>query len=293
VLEPGDLLAEAPESPESPAPGELEFQAAPDTLEFQSAPETLEFQAAPEFLDAEAPAAALPEPLDLEELDLESLRNLPAPAAPELDAEPPAQTAPDASELLTVPEFLLSDTLPEAVPAPPSGPDLEVFDALDAAEFHFADEPADEHATDLPDLGPAADEAAPAALPPAPSGLLGSDDPFDWSDESDSLVGLALGEREPFPTPAFEFQPAAEATTVADLPEPAPEARDSGTEAELPPLPGPANGLDLAAALIADPVAMDRLAEALVARLGDKALREIAWEIMPELAERLRRKEEP
>ena len=38
---------------------------------------------------------------------------------------------------------------------------------------------------------------------------------------------------------------------------------------------------------------MDRLAEALVARLGDKALREIAWEIMPELAERLRRKEEP
>ena len=38
---------------------------------------------------------------------------------------------------------------------------------------------------------------------------------------------------------------------------------------------------------------MDRLAKAVVARLGDQALREIAWEIMPELAERLRRKDAP
>ncbi len=34
---------------------------------------------------------------------------------------------------------------------------------------------------------------------------------------------------------------------------------------------------------------MDALAKAVVARLGDQALREIAWEVMPELAERLPR----
>jgi hypothetical protein len=34
---------------------------------------------------------------------------------------------------------------------------------------------------------------------------------------------------------------------------------------------------------------MDRLAKALVSRLGDQVLREIAWEVMPELADRIRR----
>ena len=47
------------------------------------------------------------------------------------------------------------------------------------------------------------------------------------------------------------------------------------------------------AALLEDPALMDRLARAVVARLGDQALREIAWEIMPDLAERLRRKDAP
>jgi len=44
---------------------------------------------------------------------------------------------------------------------------------------------------------------------------------------------------------------------------------------------------------LADPAAMDRLVQALVARMGDQVLREIAWEIMPDLAERLRLKERP
>ncbi len=41
--------------------------------------------------------------------------------------------------------------------------------------------------------------------------------------------------------------------------------------------------------LMSDPVLMDALAKAVVARLGDQALREIAWELMPELAEKLPR----
>ena len=40
-------------------------------------------------------------------------------------------------------------------------------------------------------------------------------------------------------------------------------------------------------ALLADPALMDALAKAVVARLGDEVLRELAWEIMPELAGRL------
>ena len=41
--------------------------------------------------------------------------------------------------------------------------------------------------------------------------------------------------------------------------------------------------------LMSDPALMDALAKAVVARLGDQALREIAWELMPELAEKLPR----
>ncbi len=42
-------------------------------------------------------------------------------------------------------------------------------------------------------------------------------------------------------------------------------------------------------ALLADPVLVDVLVKALVARLGDQVLREIAWEVMPDLAGRLQR----
>jgi hypothetical protein len=40
-------------------------------------------------------------------------------------------------------------------------------------------------------------------------------------------------------------------------------------------------------AILADPVLVDALIKAVVARMGDQVLREIAWEVMPELAGRL------
>jgi len=46
---------------------------------------------------------------------------------------------------------------------------------------------------------------------------------------------------------------------------------------------------DLAATLLADAAFMDALAKAVAARLSDQALREVAWEVMPEIAERLNR----
>jgi len=51
----------------------------------------------------------------------------------------------------------------------------------------------------------------------------------------------------------------------------------------------PLGSRELLDAVMADPVLMDALAKAVVARLGDQVLREIAWEVMPELADRLPR----
>ncbi|MBP1771159.1 MAG: response regulator [Holophagaceae bacterium] len=45
----------------------------------------------------------------------------------------------------------------------------------------------------------------------------------------------------------------------------------------------------MAQALLADPAMMDALVKAVVARMGDQVLREIAWEVMPDLAGRLQR----
>lgn len=42
----------------------------------------------------------------------------------------------------------------------------------------------------------------------------------------------------------------------------------------------------LAAAILADPDLLNALAKAVAAHLSENALREVAWEIMPEIAER-------
>jgi hypothetical protein len=74
---------------------------------------------------------------------------------------------------------------------------------------------------------------------------------------------------------------------------PSPEA--AALPAPPPVLPAPAPRLgdgpeaQLVKAVLADPVLMDALARAVVAQLGDQALREIAWEVIPELAEKLHR----
>ena len=57
--------------------------------------------------------------------------------------------------------------------------------------------------------------------------------------------------------------------------------------AALPPQTGTSK--ELLDAMMADPAMMDALAKAVVARLGDQVLREIAWEVIPEMAERLPR----
>jgi CheY-like chemotaxis protein len=217
------------------------------------------------------------EPLVLEELDLDELRHLDsaAPASPDTGAAVLGAAPADQPEPFTLPEFLLSDTLPEL---PGAGHDRVTAEAL-------------------PDLGSDLDRPLAVAAPAA------AVEAIDWTDESDSLVGL-----EPPPsaaalaaTPRAAFP---DSLTFADLlddrPAPAPQAPTpaqvlASTPALAPapaPVPAEAAG-DPLAALLSNPVLLDRLAKAVVARLGDQVLREIAWEVMPELAERVRRQEAP
>jgi hypothetical protein len=82
-----------------------------------------------------------------------------------------------------------------------------------------------------------------------------------------------------------------------DIPTPAPQAAASSAlpaaTGQAPAAPGQALSSEqaraLVQALVADPVLVDLLVKAVVARMGDQVLREIAWEVMPDLAGRLQR----
>jgi CheY-like chemotaxis protein len=195
----------------------------------------------------------------------------------------PEDGAPGEEEALAVAE-------PEEAPVPvvleeaPSALDLdEAPSALDLEEAPIAvvlDEPT---VSDELDGLPGADEVLESAgretIPP-------------WA----STVGLL--------PPAEESLPAAEALPEPPVDIPELDAHIFEPEAlALEPLPieapyvsatastGPstAPGSDPLAALLEDPALLDRLAEAVVARLGDRILREVAWEVMPEVADRLGR----
>jgi hypothetical protein len=192
-------------------------------------PEDL-LQEEPEEAPKEA-AAPLPEPepLDLEGLDLEGLQNLafPAGASPAPEAEPaPAAAAPEEGDRFTIPEFLMSDTL---------------------AELPLESRPA--FADQLPDLGPALDRPIGAEPAPAqaPGSLLELGEPIDWSDDSDALVGIALGGPEPPALPPEPPKAAAPAevqpefitlSDILDPPAPTPAAVMAPTPVVvMPPIP--------------------------------------------------------
>jgi hypothetical protein len=83
------------------------------------------------------------------------------------------------------------------------------------------------------------------------------------------------------------------AASVEDLP--APPAAGGQTAAATGQVPLSTEAVPseqtraLLQALQSDPAAMDALVKAVVARMGDQVLREIAWEVMPDLAGRLQR----
>ncbi len=302
-----------------------------------------------------SPFAEIPpeESLDLEELDLDSLKGLTiAPKAAAVEAEPalpePVQMLPEAPEFEpsafeSVPPVELAQEL-ESAPIPP----VEAFPE-EMASIPTQVLPDESGSQELPDLGP---ESEPTFDPEALAGLDSlSDEAFEprptrelvaptpepdpdflsglgeatitpgvavvgWSDESEKMLGyltpsqpltanpvlgsdddeeeLDLGEPDSLQVPPLAMgfplaEPLAEPWATGDLPvvpEPEPVVMAAPIAA---PVAAPSSTDDLLRAITSDPVLMDHLAKALVAKLSDQVLREIAWDVMPEMAERLNR----
>jgi len=243
----------------------------------------------------EEPIPALTEPpppvpvlqdvhLDLEELDLESLQELAGETLSEtgpasgLGPESPDAFEPD--EVLTMEE----DTILT----------LSGLEELETSPADFID------TSYSPDLEPGAAEPddSLAHLPEAAT-LLG----IGEMDEVAELAANAFVDEVPEPAPVIQelsqelapvapepvFDLAVEELAIASAAGgqvPAVPGQDPAVAAE----PSPATTEQARAvvqAMLADPVLVDALVKAVVARMGDQVLREIAWEVMPDLAGRL------
>lgn len=225
----------------------------------------------PEEALAAAPVEAPEVNLELEELDLDILHDLGA------EAEAPVAAV---------------DVPPAPVSAPLDGPEADDFadqlvtlsglEELESLQSDF----------DFPSPSP-----APAAAP----------EDFGHLEDAATVLGIgAAAEAAAFMSePEFDAPPApvpmpAPQAVVPVVPEgpPAgsqPAASGQGTDLAGQ-APEPAGGAPagdparaVVQALLADPVLVDALVKAVVARMGDQVLREIAWEVMPDLAGRLQR----
>ncbi len=274
-----------------------------------------------EDLWPEDPVPAIPVPalstptlpdvqLELEELDLDSLQDLAI--KPSGEAEPSSGPLPEPVSvpepeqvLLAADEHLLNlsgleelETVPTdfidasltPIPEPAAEPDdslthlpaaatlLELGGAAGVAELV-----AHAFAHEAPEAPPLAPEPISYPEPEVHEPMPVAPEPISYPEpEVHELAPVAL---EPVAHPEI-----AEAATVSAVDGQAPAA--PGHDTLVPTKPTPVTSeqaLAVVQALLADPVLVDVLAKALVARLGDQVLREIAWEVMPDLAGRLQR----
>ena len=242
--------------------------------------------------------------LPAEDLDaVPTLDRLPAGEAPaEVDLPDlgvPAEELVDITTLEQLPE------IGDLVPAEEAeSPEISLAELLEEPAEAMAFTPP------LPPLGESLDwsDESESLLPlveaPAPSLQA---EPMSLPMEESASAPTPLAE---IPEPSVPFEPESFAVTPAMVPEapfvpvPAEETTEAivasaALETAEAPVEVPAPHLGAAApaggsrealeALMADPALMDALAKAVVARLGEQALREIAWEVMPELAERFPR----
>jgi CheY-like chemotaxis protein len=236
----------------------------------------------------------------------------------DVPAFPPEEAAPAEPEaesdlLILGPEDLLHEEEPEPTPAVvPAIPahdapthDL-VLEELDMDHLHalpHAEEPAAAMEGAAPDdlgLGELGELPEPApALPPIHSVDLSLVDPAQHMEAPAEPMHEVLPEpvHEPTPKPIAEVVPMAAAAialpAMLAAPEPAPAPPPPAPAPVLPvALPAasgaPADADALVRAIASDPALMDALVKALVAHAGDKVLREVAWELMPELASKLK-----
>ena len=237
---------------------------------------------APAIPEAAPSTSALPDVhLELEELDLDSLQDLadePLPMAEPgaaIQAEPAfvdeaAAVLLDEDQLVTMSGLEELDTLPTEFLIPPPAPEQVPEPETESEDFL-------------------------AHLPLAAS-LIGGADLV--AAEGLTSHDLIPGVHEPAAAHAFALVAQEPASATAHEPFPAPEAEApvamAAAGGQIPAVPGQAipaseQAQALLQALLADPVLVDALVKAVVARMGDQVLREIAWEVMPDLAGRLQR----
>lgn len=262
-----------------PAPAALEDDLLVLTAEDVWPEEATEVAAVPEEAQVPGlpPVATAEVHLELEELDLEGLQDLApqapaaAPAAiPALDLLPPVP-------LDVPPAYTLTHELP---PLPPPAAEALAEESLSFSGLESLDELGG--ALELPPLPepPAAAEGhpvLPAALPAAFA------EPLEAAHAAPPpVIAPAISIPEPIVPAPVPAEPISMAALAAAIP---------AVLGQPPAAPGQAVELDPSQiqALLADPRLMDALVKAVVARMGDQVVREIAWEIMPELAGKLQK----
>ena len=225
--------------------------------------------------ERETPVGEIPldeVPLELEELDLEGLRTLATPPEPPVEPVPLPEPVPEPEPELIAAE--LPDLGPEAPPPAPL-PETPATSNLPVPEGSMTEDLLSLEDWAAPPPPTAFPVAEPVVFAPAPPAL--PDEPEDESEE----VDLILDGEEP-PAPLLPEVPA--------LPPPAsPIEAAVPAPPALPLAPESPAAADLVRAIAQDPALVDALAREVVRHLGDKVLREIAWDLMPDLADRLRR----
>ena len=307
-----DNLRDLVVPPEEPFVPTLAPVAVPPALPDPSEPTPQEGSWPAETLDAVATLDRLPAPVIIEEPVPFSALQFAEVDLPDLGAS--FEEVMDISSLDNLPEIeevvtaeqgniplasLLEEPLEEVSFTPPLPPLEESLDWSDDSESMLA-------AVEAPAF---AEVSAPMETVEAPAPVEALSLPDDELD----LLDVSVPELPPEPNTLLleleESLPLLEEQTTAEIPEvlppPVPESTEAIVEsallesaaapvvgAEVAPTPAPVLSLgsrELLDLMMSDPVLMDALARAVVARLGDQVLREIAWEVIPELAERLPR----
>lgn len=276
-----DLLVLTPEDfwPAESAP-EISMESMPEPpMPFAEAAVAALMEGTPHPAPAPEHVPDLDAALDLEELDLEALKDLHVEAAPathDVSAGPGFVAiqeipAPEEEIAASLPTIDLSEQETLAIPGLSDG-------------VHDIDE--------LPDLG---------EVPDFESVVTGTQQPPVKAEEAPFIIPGPPIPEPPVPSPVATESPIHEVPKASFQPPPWEEEPVAHLPAPMVPPPVvPALGAgtgegqapihpEIVQALLADPALLDALAKAVVARLGDQVLREIAWEVMPELAEKLPR----
>jgi len=190
----------------------------------------------------------------------------PALAAPELGADP---LAPDPPELVTTNEVSPVEMTPEAIPSVDTQATMDPVKAgADAfAPLPSTPEPANPEPPQVTEMPPAM-----STEPEAPS------PPVEPANDLETLDALA----PPLASTPSEPEPAPEAPPAAPVMLP---AKDAAIESPLP------TADTQVPASSADDDLVERVAQRVVDKLSSKIIQEIAWEVVPDLAEGLIRRE--